>query len=278
MSPNPRARRPARPRGAQGAPAGRVVLGRLCRHRDDPADRRRGAVRGPRRPRRTEGARRRRRQRQRLARGRAPLVRRGRHRLRARAARARPRARRRRAARHRVPRSRRGGAAVSGRELRRGRVDLRGDVHARPGHGGEPRWSASCKPGGKIGLANWTPEGFIGQVFKTIGQHVPPPPGARSPALWGTRARIAELFGLARGLDHDGAAALRVPLPLAGALARGLPDLLRPAPQGLRRAGAGSAARRSKRDLLALIDQFNRARDGSMVVPGEYLEVVITRD
>ena len=51
-----------------------------------------------------------------------------------------------------------------------------------------------CKRGGKIGLANWTPEGFIGQLFKTIGKHVPPPPGVRSPALWGTRARLAELF------------------------------------------------------------------------------------
>src|SRR5215475_11360106 len=51
-----------------------------------------------------------------------------------------------------------------------------------------------CRHGGKIGLANWTPEGFIGQVFKTIGKHMPPPQGARSPALWGTRTRITELF------------------------------------------------------------------------------------
>jgi hypothetical protein len=51
-----------------------------------------------------------------------------------------------------------------------------------------------CKHGGSIGLANWTPEGFIGQVFKTIGRHVPPPAGARSPALWGTRTRLDELF------------------------------------------------------------------------------------
>src|SRR5215207_5379699 len=51
-----------------------------------------------------------------------------------------------------------------------------------------------CKRGGKIGLANWTPEGFIGQLFKTIGRHVPPPPGVKSPALWGTRTRVAELF------------------------------------------------------------------------------------
>src|SRR5215208_2533807 len=51
-----------------------------------------------------------------------------------------------------------------------------------------------CKRGGRIGLANWTPEGFIGQLFKTIGRHVPPPAGAKSPALWGTRARLVELF------------------------------------------------------------------------------------
>src|SRR5215207_4271105 len=46
------------------------------------------------------------------------------------------------------------------------------------------------RPGGRIGLANWTPEGFIGQIFKTIGQHVPPPAGVKSPALWGTEARL----------------------------------------------------------------------------------------
>src|SRR6267378_8315734 len=52
-----------------------------------------------------------------------------------------------------------------------------------------------CKSGGKIGLANWTPEGFIGQLFKTLGKYLPPPPGAKSPALWGTQSRIAEMFG-----------------------------------------------------------------------------------
>jgi hypothetical protein len=52
-----------------------------------------------------------------------------------------------------------------------------------------------CKSGGKIGLANWTPEGFIGQLFKTLGKYLPPPAGAKSPALWGTQARITEMFG-----------------------------------------------------------------------------------
>src|SRR5688572_18301868 len=53
-----------------------------------------------------------------------------------------------------------------------------------------------CRSGGKIGLANWTPDGFIGQLFKTIGTYMPPPAGAKSPALWGTRKRLAELFEL----------------------------------------------------------------------------------
>ena len=55
-----------------------------------------------------------------------------------------------------------------------------------------------CRPKGKIGLANWTPDGFIGQVFKTLGKYLPPPAGAKSPALWGTRARLAEMFDAGR--------------------------------------------------------------------------------
>ena len=53
-----------------------------------------------------------------------------------------------------------------------------------------------CKSGGQIGLANWTPDGFIGQLFKTLGKYLPPPPVAKSPMLWGTRTRLTELFGL----------------------------------------------------------------------------------
>jgi len=52
-----------------------------------------------------------------------------------------------------------------------------------------------CRPGGKIGMANWTPEGFIGRLFKTIGKYVPPAPGVKSPALWGSRVRLDALFG-----------------------------------------------------------------------------------
>ena len=132
-----------------------------------------------------------------------------------------------------------------------------------------------CKRGGKIGLANWTPEGFIGQVFKTIGKHVPPAPGAKSPALWGTRARLEELFGANATIDaaqRNFVFRYRSPehflevfktyygpvLKTFGALQ---PD--------------GQAA--LKQDLLALIGRLNRADDGTMAVPSEYLEIVIVR-
>ena len=133
-----------------------------------------------------------------------------------------------------------------------------------------------CKPGGKIGLANWTPDGFIGQVFKTIGKHVPPPPGTKSPALWGTRTRLAELFephagsiGSAqrhfvfryRSPEHW----LEVFKTYYGPLLKAFAALPPPAQAAL------------EGDLMTLIDQFNRSGDRSMVVPSEYLEVVITR-
>ena len=105
-----------------------------------------------------------------------------------------------------------------------------------------------CKRGGKIGLANWTPEGFIGQLFKTIGKHVPPPPGAKSPALWGTRRGSPSCSSRTRPRSSAASTQLRVPLSLARALAGSLQDLLRPGAQDLRRArtrGASGAAARS---------------------------------
>jgi len=133
-----------------------------------------------------------------------------------------------------------------------------------------------CRHGGKIGLANWTPEGFIGQVFKAIGKHLPPPAGVKSPALWGTRARIAELFEphavsikssqrnfvfRYRSPEHW----LEVFKGYYGPLLKTFAAL----------PPAGQAALR--RDLMALVGQFNRSGDASLVLPSEYLEIVITR-
>ena len=133
-----------------------------------------------------------------------------------------------------------------------------------------------CKPGGKIGLANWTPEGFIGQLFKTIGKHVAPQPGARSPALWGTRARIAELFESpatsVRTAQRNFVFRYRSPEHWLEIFKTYYGPVLKTF------AALESAAQAAlQRDLLALIDQFNRSGDDSMVVPSEYLEIVIMR-
>ena len=102
-----------------------------------------------------------------------------------------------------------------------------------------------CKPGGKIGMANWTPDGFIGQLFKTIGKHVPPPAGVTSPALWGTRARLAELFEAQaiaiRAEPRHFMFRYRSPDSLSGRVQ----ELLRPGAQGLRRARRRRRGRRS---------------------------------
>lgn len=133
-----------------------------------------------------------------------------------------------------------------------------------------------CARGGKIGLANWTPEGFIGQLFKTIGKYVPPAPGIKSPALWGTRARLAELFESQdcsieaesrhfafryRSAEHWMEVFKKYYGPVLKTYAT-----LEPASQSA-----------LDRDLKTLLRQFDRSADGSLVVPSEYLEVVITR-
>jgi hypothetical protein len=132
-----------------------------------------------------------------------------------------------------------------------------------------------CRRGGRIGLANWTPDGFIGQLFKTIGRHVPPPPGAKSPALWGTRARIDELFGSATSIES----AHRHFVFRYRSPAHWL-DVFRTWYGPVLKAFAAlepSARASLERDLMALLDRFNRSGDGTLVVPGEYLEIVITR-
>ena len=133
-----------------------------------------------------------------------------------------------------------------------------------------------CKRGGKVGLANWTPEGFIGQLFKTIGKHMPPPAGVKSPALWGTGARITELFGAQassiqleqrhfvfryRSAQHW----IDVFKTYYGPLLKTFGALDPQAQAAL------------TDDLFALIKRFDRSGDKTIVVPSEYLEVVVTR-
>jgi ubiquinone/menaquinone biosynthesis C-methylase UbiE len=133
-----------------------------------------------------------------------------------------------------------------------------------------------CKSGGKIGMANWTPDGFIGQLFKTIGKHMPPPPGARSPALWGTQTHLAQMFEAGALSIHIASKNFTMRYRSAQHWIEVFRTFYGPVHKTFGALpAAGQAALAS--DLLALIERFNRAKDGTMVVPSEYLEVVITK-
>jgi ubiquinone/menaquinone biosynthesis C-methylase UbiE len=134
-----------------------------------------------------------------------------------------------------------------------------------------------CRPGGRIGLVAHTPDGFIGQLFRTNARHVPPPAGLRSPVLWGTDERLRELFG-------DVSSEIRSFRRTYVFRYRSPEDFLQywrtfygPTMKAFE--AVGEAGRDSlQSDLLNLIAKFNRAEDGTMIVPTEYLEtVIITR-
>ena len=133
-----------------------------------------------------------------------------------------------------------------------------------------------CRPGGRIGLANWTPEGFIGQLFKTLGRHLPPPAGVQPPALWGTEAHLRALFG-AR------AAKIAVERKIFTFRYRSpahFIEVFRTWYGPVHKAFAAlpvDAAAALDRDLTDLLSRLNVAGPSSLVVPSEYLEIVITR-
>jgi SAM-dependent methyltransferase len=133
-----------------------------------------------------------------------------------------------------------------------------------------------CRRGGRIALANWTPEGFIGELFRVVGAHVPPPAGLRPPAAWGTEARLRELFG-AEAVDirivprefmfryRSAAHWVEVFRGFYGPTHKAFLALEPPGQQAL------------EADLLALLGRFDRGGSAGLVVPGSYVEVVITR-
>jgi ubiquinone/menaquinone biosynthesis C-methylase UbiE len=133
-----------------------------------------------------------------------------------------------------------------------------------------------CKPGGKIGLANWTPDGFIGQIFKTLGKHLPPPAGVKSPALWGTEARIGEMFGReASSIKIEQRA-----FTFRYYTAQHFLDVFKTYYGPMLKAFAALDPRAQSAladDLVALVGRFNRSGDPSMVVPSDYLEIVVTK-
>lgn len=133
-----------------------------------------------------------------------------------------------------------------------------------------------CRGGGRIGLANWTPGGFIGQMFKVVGSYAAPPAGVRSPLEWGTEARLAELFGAGvRTLDVE-----RRHFVFRYRSAEHWLDTFRTYYGPTHKAfaaldGAGQLA--FERDLLTLAKEHNTSDTGALRIPSEYLEVVAVR-
>ena len=213
----PRPPRRPRPGGHQDPPAGHLGQRGLRRHRHHPEHRRRVALRGGRPPRRPEGPRRRLRERSRHPRRGAPFLQGDRPRLRA--SRCWPGARS-------AP-GRSGWTSPSSRVTpRRSRSSTRQfdaaistfGVMFTPDHPRAARELARVvRPGGKIGLASWTPDGFIGQLFALVGRTAPPPAGLRPPSLWGTVPHCEELFDGSGLVDEGPAPRVRVSLPVGRA-------------------------------------------------------------
>jgi ubiquinone/menaquinone biosynthesis C-methylase UbiE len=132
-----------------------------------------------------------------------------------------------------------------------------------------------CRPGGRIGLANWSPQSFIGLLFKTIGQYVPPAQGLRSPSLWGDVAHLEAMFGSrasVAGQHRNFVFRYRSPAHWVemfrtyyGPVLKAFAALDAEGRQGL------------EADILALLAKFNVASDGTLVAPSDYFEAVITK-
>jgi ubiquinone/menaquinone biosynthesis C-methylase UbiE len=131
--------------------------------------------------------------------------------------------------------------------------------------------------GGRIAMANWTPDGLIGGgMFATIAKHAPPPPGVEPPSSWGSQGRVRELFG-------DGVSDLRVEPAVLSFRFRSPEHWLEyfrtyfgPMKMAFARVGDDGAAA-LEADLLELMRSRNTAGDAALVAPADYVEVVATR-
>jgi SAM-dependent methyltransferase len=133
-----------------------------------------------------------------------------------------------------------------------------------------------CRKGGRIGLANWTPGSMVGQLFKLIGKQIPPPPGVQPPALWGTVDHVKALFG-------DSAKKVRAEERIFNFRYRSAAhfiDVFRTWYGPVHKAFAALPPEKAailEKDIADLLNSLNRAGPSSLVVPSEYLEIVVTR-
>jgi len=132
------------------------------------------------------------------------------------------------------------------------------------------------RPGGRLGMTNWTPESFIGQLFKLIGRHVPPPAGLQSPAAWGTESHCAAMFGKRAAAMRCERRHFNFRYRSAAHFVQVFRDYYGPTQKAFAALPpVGQAALEA--DLLALLARLDTSGGSSLVVPSEYLEVIVTR-
>lgn len=134
----------------------------------------------------------------------------------------------------------------------------------------------ACKPGGRIGMANWVPDSGVGELFMTMAKHAPPPPGVKPPVLWGTEERLRELFG-------DGISDLRVERRPARQVFRSADHFLEffrtyfgPVKVALERVGPEGEEALIE-DVRAVLERTNTGGERALVLMPEYLQVIATR-
>jgi SAM-dependent methyltransferase len=133
-----------------------------------------------------------------------------------------------------------------------------------------------CKPGGRIAMANWVPDGYVGDLFRTMGKHVPPPPGLKSPFRWGTQEGMRKLFGGGIGSLQTRRRSFVWRFPSARhhvEFMRGYYGPLNKAFGALNDEGQKAL----EEDLISLVEHYNRSENGTAVWPADYLEVVVAR-
>jgi SAM-dependent methyltransferase len=135
--------------------------------------------------------------------------------------------------------------------------------------------SRVCRPAGRIGLASWTPSGFLGQLFRLIGRYVPPAAGVSSPLLWGTEAHIAELFPGVTRIEHT-VRNFAFRYRSAGHWVDVFRTFYGPVHMAFMSLDADRQAA-LEADLIELLRSLDQGGADGLVVPGEYLETVITR-
>jgi ubiquinone/menaquinone biosynthesis C-methylase UbiE len=130
--------------------------------------------------------------------------------------------------------------------------------------------------GGRIAMANWTPEGFIGRLFRVIAAHVPPPPGTQSPALWGSEPRIVELFGADAADIRCARRNFNFRFRSAAHWIEVFRSSYGPTLKTYAALDSDGQAHLTEQ-ITDLLDELNVGGIGSLVVPSEYLEVVINK-